>query len=290
MYVIGIVAACLAALAYGLSTVLRAKGAQEAAQGSGNSGSASGALAAFTNPTFLLGTLTVMLGFIGGAIAARFLPLFLAQSIVAGNLIVTALLGTVMLHTALRAKDWAAILLVVFALCVLGASASKEASTHADMKFHWALFVITTAVAVLGVAVMRALGSRGAIFGGATAGLMYGALAVAVRVLDGVSPFDPLTVLKDPAAWTIAIAGAMAFYIQTLALQIGPVNAVTAVLVVGETGLPAIVGVVFLGDKAVDGLEWLAVVGFVCAIIGASLVAWLTSEEGEQPAAQGVHT
>ncbi|WP_270486336.1 hypothetical protein [Gordonia jacobaea] len=48
MYVIGIVAACLAALAYGLSTVLRAKGAQEAAQGSGNSGSASGALAVLT--------------------------------------------------------------------------------------------------------------------------------------------------------------------------------------------------------------------------------------------------
>ena len=51
-----------------------------------------------------------------------------------------------------------------------------------------------------------------------------------------------------------------------------------------------IVGVVFLGDKAVDGLGWLAAVGFVCAIIGASLVAWLTSEEGEQPAAQGAHT
>ena len=65
---------------------------------------------------------------------------------------------------------------------------------------------------------------------------------------------------------------------QTLALQLGPVNAVTAVLVVGETGLPAIVGVVFLGDRAVDGLQWLAVVGFLCAIVGASLVAWLTND------------
>ena len=284
MFVIGIVAACLAAVAYGLSTVLRAMGAQDAARASGNSGSAGGALAAFANPTFLLGTLTVMLGFIGGAVAARFLPLFLAQSIVAGNLIVTALLGTVMLHTSLRARDWAAMLLVMFALCVLGASASKQATTNADRGFHWALFLITTAVAVLGVAVMRALGTRGAIFGGALAGIMYGALAVAVRVLDGVSPFDLVTLLTDPAAWTIAIAGAIAFYVQTLALQLGPVNAVTAVLVVGETGLPAIVGVVFLGDRAVDGLQWLAVVGFVCAIVGASLVAWLTNDAGSNDA------
>ncbi|MGV9479267.1 hypothetical protein [Gordonia aichiensis] len=290
MFVIGIVAACLAAVAYGLSTVLRAMGAQAAAQTSGTGGSARGALAAFANPTFLLGTLTVMLGFIGGAVAARFLPLFLAQSIVAGNLIVTALLGTVMLHTSLHAKDWAAIFLVVFALCVLGASASKQATTEADRTFHWALFAVTTAVAVLGVAVMRAMGRRGAIFGGALAGLMYGALAVAVRVLDGVHPFDVVTLLEDPAAWTIAIAGAMAFYIQTLALQLGPVNSVTAVLVVGETGLPAIVGVVFLGDKAVAGLGWLAIVGFVCAIVGASLVAWLTNEETEQPSVQGART
>lgn len=61
----------------------------------------------------------------------------------------------------------------------------------------------------------------------------------------------------------------------------------TAVLVVGETGLPAIVGVVFLGDRAVDGLQWLAVVGFVCAIVGASLVAWLTNDAGNANAADG---
>ena len=58
----------------------------------------------------------------------------------------------------------------------------------------------------------------------------------------------------------------------------------TAVLVVGETGLPAIVGVVFLGDRAVDGLQWLAVVGFLCAIVGASLVAWLTNDAGSNDA------
>ncbi|MGV9859766.1 hypothetical protein ACWDTD_14095 [Gordonia sp. NPDC003425] len=283
MFSIGVIAAALAAVAYGLSTVLRAQGAQEAATSTGSAaGSAGGALAAFRNPTFLIGTLMVMIGFGGGAIAARFLPLFLAQSIVAGNLVVTALLGTVMLHTALHARQWAAIALVVVSLFLLGLSASQEAKTHADMAFHWWLFGITVTVAIVGTVIMRALGDRGALFGGALSGLMYGALAVSVRVLLGVDPFDLERLLTDPAAWTIAIAGALAFYIQTLALQIGPVNAVTAVLVVGETGLPAIVGVLFLGDKAIDGLEWLAVVGFIGAIAGASLVAWFTTT-GDEP-------
>ncbi|MFF1946073.1 hypothetical protein ACFVWF_28520, partial [Rhodococcus qingshengii] len=53
----------------------------------------------------------------------------------------------------------------------------------------------------------------------------------------------------------------------------GSVNGATAALVVGETVVPGIVGVVVLGDASRPGLEWLAVVGFVGAIAGAVAVA-----------------
>ena len=143
-------------------------------------------------------------------------------------------------------------------------------------------------VAVVGLIVVHLLGRRGAILAGALAGAMYGALAVAVPVLDGVHPFDAAALLTDPAAWTIAGAGAVAFYVQTVALQLGPVNAVTAVLVVGEVGIPSVIGVLFLGDRAVDGLGWLAYVGFVGAIAGAFAVAWLTSQPDGNDAPRGV--
>ncbi|WLP88823.1 hypothetical protein [Gordonia sp. NB41Y] len=277
MFAIGVIAASLAAVAYGLSTVLRALGAQRAARTQGEAASAKSTLAAFTDPAFLMGTLLVMIGFFGGGVAARMLPLFLSQTIVAANLVITALLGTVLLGTTLRGRDWAAIFLVVGALCMLGASAGHEATTKASFTFHWWLFGITTALAVVGLVVLTLLKQRGALFGGALSGVMYGALAVAARVLEGIHPFDLLTLITDPAAWTIAIGGAVAFYVQTVALQLGPVNAVTAVLVVGETGGPSIIGVLFLGDKAVDGLQWMAYVGFVGAIVGAVTVAWLTT-------------
>ncbi|KAF0967215.1 MULTISPECIES: hypothetical protein [Gordonia] len=295
MFTIGVVAASLAAVAYGLSTVLRALGARNAA---GTTETASvttergpslrSTLDTFRDPAFLIGTLMVILGFAGGAVAARLLPLFLAQTIVAGNLIITALLGSVLLGTTLRGRDLAAMGVVVASLCMLGASASHEAATAHDMAFHWALFIVSTTVAVVGVVVVHLLGRRGAILAGALAGAMYGALAVAVRVLDGVHPFDAAALVTDPAAWTIAIAGAVAFYVQTVALQLGPVNAVTAVLVVGEVGIPSVIGVLFLGDRAVDGLGWLAYVGFAGAIAGAFVVAWLTSKPESGAAARGL--
>ena len=55
---------------------------------------------------------------------------------------------------------------------------------------------------------------------------------------------------------------------QTVALQLGAVNGVTAVLVVGETAGPSLVGVLFLGDTAKAGLGGLAIAGFVGAFVG----------------------
>ncbi|AZG47520.1 hypothetical protein D7316_04131 [Gordonia insulae] len=123
------------------------------------------------------------------------------------------------------------------------------------------------------------------------AGLLFGVIAIAVRVLDGVQPFQPLVLITDPAAWTIAAAGACGFFVQTVALQVGAVNGVTAVLVVGETAGPSLVGVLFLDDTAKSGLGWLAIVGFIGAVIGAVLVAWYGSGDpdhfGEAPPLKG---
>ena len=84
---------------------------------------------------------------------------------------------------------------------------------------------------------------------------------------------------------------AAGFFVQTVALQLGAVNGVTAVLVVGETAGPSLVGVLFLGDTAKEGLGWLAVVGFIGAVIGAVLVAWYGSGDpdhfGEAPPMKG---
>ncbi len=303
MFVIGIAFACLAALGYGLSSVLRALGARRAAVAAREAGGPSMTTAAggpsmrstaetLRDPAFLVGTALVVLGFGGGAVAARFLPLFLSQTIVSANLIVTALLGTVVLNIRLHTRDWIAIVAVIASLCMLGFSSTHHPTKGSDtFSFHWALFAATVVVSAAAVYVVYRLGPRGSLIGGAAAGLLFGVIAIAVRILRGVDPFDPITLLTDPAAWTIAIAGAIGFYVQTVALQLGAVNGVTAVLVVGETAAPGIIGVLFLGDKAEPGLGWLAIVGFIGAVIGAIAVAYYGSAEadhfGEAPPTEG---
>lgn len=302
MFLIGVVAACLAALAYGMSTVLRALGARRVAQtardeGDGDIVNASGGptlkstMSTLIDPAFILGTLMVVIGFAGGALAARFLPLFLSQTIVSANLVVTALLGTIMLSIALHTRDWVAIWLVVLSLCLLGVSSSHKTGGGEGAGFHWGLFLATVALSALALVGVYKLGRNGAIVGGAAAGLLFGVIAIAVRILNGVHPFNVVELVTDPAAWTIAVAGAVGFFVQTVALQLGAVNGITAVLVVGETAGPSLVGVLFLNDTAKPGFGWLAVVGFIGAVIGAVLVAWYGSGDpdhfGEAPPLKG---
>ncbi|MEZ5212849.1 MULTISPECIES: EamA/RhaT family transporter [unclassified Gordonia (in: high G+C Gram-positive bacteria)] len=301
MYALGIIAAMMAAVAYGMSTVLRALGARRVAVAEreetgldqpestddGAAPSMSSTVATLGDPAFILGTVMVVIGFAGGAVAARFLPLFLAQSIVSANLIVTALVGTFILNITLHTRDWVAIWLVVLSLALLGISSAPSANDHASTTFHWGLLGAAFVIGAIGLVGVYTLGAYAAFVGGFCGGLQFGVIAIAVRVLEGVAPFDPVRVLTDPAAWAIAVAGASGFFVQTVALQVGAVNGVTAVLVVGETAAPSVIGVAFLGDHAQAGLGWLAWTGFIGAVIGAILVAWYGSGDpdhfGEAP-------
>ncbi|MEO9326399.1 DMT family transporter [Gordonia aurantiaca] len=302
LFVVGVIAACLAAVAYGMSTVLRALGARRVAAAAAEEGkdfkndagapTVSSTMSTFVDPAFILGTTMVVFGFAGGALAARFLPLFLSQTIVSANLVVTALLGGIILNIALHTREWVAIWLVVLSLCFLGMSSSHQTGGGEEIGFHWGLFLATVALCAFALFGVYNLGSAaGAIVGGACAGLLFGIIAIAVRILDGLQPFNLVELLTDPAAWTIAVAGAVGFYVHTVALQLGAVNGVTAVLVVGETAGPSLVGVMFLGDTAKPGLGWLATLGFVGAVVGAVLVAWYGSVDpdhlGEAPPMKG---
>jgi hypothetical protein len=93
---------------------------------------------------------------------------------------------------------------------------------------------------------------------------------VAVRLIDDVSPSALFT---NPATYALLLGGGSAFLLLTSALQRGSVTTATAGMVIGETVGPALVGVVWLGDRTREGLEWLAVAGFVVAVAGALALA-----------------
>jgi drug/metabolite transporter (DMT)-like permease len=289
---IGVLAAVFACLGYGVSSVLQAYGARQAATRAKESReegqrTATGApslrstAAAALTTAFIVGMVLDVIGFAGSAVSARLVPLFLSQTIISANLIVTAILGIFILGIRLRARDWVAMVVVIGSLLVLGLASKEAGSGDSRDWVHWSVLAGSLAVTLLGVVLVQRLGDRGAIPAGLIAGLLFGALAIATRILDGVDPLRWGTLLSDPATWAIAVAGAAGFYLHTVALQLGSVNGATAALVVGETVVPGIVGILWLGDSARAGQGWLVGVGFVCAIAGAVAVAVLGAAEAQ---------
>lgn len=291
---IGLAAALLACFGYGTASVLQAYGARsaaaaDAARGTTGVTTASGApslgatIRAALTPAFLAGMALDGLGFLGSVVSARLIPLFLSQTIMSANLVVTAVLGVAVLKVRLRRRDWVAIATVVVSLCVLGFTSGHIGEDTPGRAVHWGVLAFSVVMLTLGLGLIRVLGARGAVAAGLVAGVLFGAMAVAVRVVDGVDPFRATVVLTDPAAWAVAVAGVGGFYLFTVALQIGSVTGASAALVAGETVVPGIVGVVLLGDTSAPGLGWLVVLAFISAVGGAIAVALFGAAEHGEP-------
>ncbi|MFF3846676.1 hypothetical protein [Streptomyces sp. NPDC002328] len=291
---IGLLTAVAASVCYGTGSVLQAVGSRRAAR----SHAASSAHTQYGGPSlsstakaamtweFVVGTVLDFVGFALGALAARLLPLFLSQTVISANLIITAVLSIRLLGIRLTRAEWTSIGVVCVALVLLATAAGEEGSGHdTPISTHWWLLAISIALMVLGTLAVRLLGPRAAILAGLLSGLGFGALGVGVRVLNGVAPFDLTVMLTDPALYAIVTAGVGGMYLHTVALQIGSVNGATAALVVGETVLPGAIGVLWLGDASRPGLAWMAMLGFALAVAGAVAVAWFGAPEahGEEP-------
>lgn len=296
--IIGVLAALFACVAYGVSSVMQAYGARQSKQKAVADGlegfetdtgapSMKSTIAAALTLAFIVGTCLDVFGFIGGAVSARLVPLFLSQTIISANLVVTAVLGIFVLGINLHRRDWLAITVVILALFALGFSAEPEGSGQDTAWFHWGLLAITVVLIAGSIGLIQWLGSKAAIAAGLCAGTMFGVVAISVRVMDGVSDFDIGEILADPAAYALVISGVGGFYLHTVALQLGSVNGATAALVVGETVIPGLVGIIWLGDNALPGRTWLAVLGFIFAVVGAVAVAWSGAVEASAEAERG---
>ncbi|MEU1026391.1 hypothetical protein ABZ366_30830, partial [Streptomyces sp. NPDC005904] len=135
---------------------------------------------------------------------------------------------------------------------------------------RYVMLGVAVAVPALG-AVAGRLPDRGrALALGLGAGCGFGVVEVTVRLVDSVRPG---ALLANPATYALLVGGGAAFLLLTSALQRGSVTAATAGLVIGETIGPALVGVVWLGDRTREGLGWLAVLGFAVAVAGALALA-----------------
>ncbi|OBF35411.1 hypothetical protein A5719_24410 [Mycolicibacterium peregrinum] len=280
---IGVAAALLACVGYGTASVLQSYAAgRSVTSGADNGPTLRSTIGAMLAPIFIVGMALDLLGFVGSLVSARLIPLFLSQTIISANLVVTAVLSIFVLHVRLRRRDWTAIAIVLVALCILGATAGRLGDRDPGAVMHWGVLVVSAVILGLGAALVRLLGKSAAVPAGLIAGVLYGAMAVAIRLVDGLDPLNLRVLIADPATWAVVLAGLGGFYLFTVALQVGSVNGVAAALVVGETVVPGIVGVVLLGDVSRPGYGALVVIAFIAAVGGAVALAVSSAAEYER--------
>jgi len=210
------------------------------------------------------------LGFLAQLVALQRLPLFLVQAVVASNLAVTAVVASWLIGVKLSWREWAAVFGVVAGVGLLGSSAGAEGADQVGAVFKLALIVAVAGLAVVGMAAAKLNEPYRTTALGLVAGFGFGVLSIAARVLDG---FAPLQLARDPAAYAIAAAGIISFMFYATALEGGSVTVATAAVVLAETIPPAIIGVIFLGDQTRPGLAAVAWGGFFIAITSAVMLA-----------------
>jgi drug/metabolite transporter (DMT)-like permease len=214
-----------------------------------------------------------LLGFVLHVVALQTLPLFLVQSLISASVAVTAVLGARVLQDRLPRLQKTAVAGVCLGLALLATSAAEGAAEGVPEALVPALFGVLVAVAVTGALLgrVRARWTSGAL--GLLSGTAFALVAVGARVLSDLSPS---TVVRSPAVYLMAVSGVVAFLLYANAMQRGSVTRSTAAMVVTQTAVPAVLGILLLGDRVRDGFGAVGVLGLLLSLTAVAVLILTT--------------
>jgi drug/metabolite transporter (DMT)-like permease len=275
----GLLAALAAAGAFGVAAVLQGIAVRRTATTAGVDPRL--LIRLLRQPAFIVTLALNAFGFVLHLAALQTLPLFLVQAVIASSVAVTAVCAVAVLKARLSRVEWAAVGTVCVGLALLAPSAESSEAQATGSGLRWAIWAGVLAVALCGAVAGRGAGTTAAVALGFTAGVGFGLVGLSARLLPDLSP---ATLGGDPAAYALVVVGAIAFLLYATAMQHGSVTTVTAVLVVPQTAVPAVLGVLLLGDSVREGAAPLAVAGFVLALTGAIALSRLEGQPGGEAA------
>lgn len=275
---IGLIAGLLTALCYGVASILQSGAATSSPRTAGEV-SGKGIVTVVTKLPYLLGLAIDGVGFILGLVAVQYLPLFLAESLFAASVGVTAVLAVIFLKLSLTRMEIIALVGLMFGLMLLAISARPDQAKPIPDWADWLLLGIAVLSALAAVVVPKLSEHRLGPALALVAGLAYAGVGVSARELRVPDPWWMLP--TEPLVWAIIIFGVVGTAMFAAALQHSAVTTVSAIVFGLETTLPAVVGLLFLGDEARHGFFAVALLGFVICLMSAIALA----NKGELPEA-----
>ena len=222
--VVGLGAALMAAVLFGVGAVMQAVAARRHG---------------LLSPMMALVAGLYVVGWLLHLVAIARTPLYVAQVGTAMSLAVTALLASSVVGEPLGRRHWVAIGAQTGGLALLALAAGDVGHHDFDRPHTVGLYVVLVCLLALGIVTVRRSGRRGGVLLATLAGIAYAGSPVASRALVEPS-IDAATVAP---ALTIGLYGLLGFWLYSLALTRTSITAATAPVVLLQTVLPALIGI-----------------------------------------------
>ena len=220
--------------------------------------------------TYLAALALSAMGFIAQLPPFRTFPLFVVQTAQVANLAVVAIVGIPLLGLRLHVRDWLSIVGVIIGLVLLIISLSTYHGPVPQDGFRFVIVAWEICLAVGGYAVSLLSEARSSLALGFIAGLAFGTVGVAVRLL---TTFTVYSLIQNPALYAVLFGGIMGFMFYAAGLERGQVTSATAALLLAQIGGSALFGALVLGDRTRPGDAFLAITGVATAVTAALYLA-----------------
>jgi drug/metabolite transporter (DMT)-like permease len=263
-------AALACALCYGTGSILEDIAAKRATDVAG----------AMTQPIYIAGLGLDLLGWVLSLLALQRLPLFAVQAAVASSVAVTVILASRVLHNRISRRQVGALVVLGVGLVMLAVSAAPDTPTPVATATTVVLLAGVPLVALLGWVARSRGGDHAAGLLGALSGLGFGGTAICARAVETDGGLT--AILTDPLTIALLAYGALGLVLYAAALEKGSVTVATASQFSAETVVPAVVGLLVLGDRARNGLGAVAALGFVLTV-GAAVALTVVSPPEQTP-------
>jgi drug/metabolite transporter (DMT)-like permease len=221
------------------------------------------------NVPYMFGILLDIIGWLLTLVAVKTLPLFLVQSIIAANIVITALLDQAILRRRLPRYGYRLILVIVIGLVALAMTAAPTTTIiPITAVVYWCSILGLAAMSLLGAILVRRPAKSSAIALAVIAGISFGAVSIIGRLL--ITNVAVGHLLINPLMWILVAYSGLGMLLLTLGLRHATATTVNAVSVTFQTVAPTIIGLSLLGDTVRTGY-WLITIAALAVTLIASL-------------------
>jgi len=203
----------------------------------------------------------------------------LVQAVLAGGLVVLAVVAERFFGFELERRQWVGVLLTATGLALLAITGDARSGQDSADYSVGAMLLFEAALTALGVTlILSCRGSRReehtGILLGVAAGLLFTVTHVAVKALTGKIDTTVADVLLSPYLYVAVIGGVAAFFASARSLQIGPAVPVIAVTAIAGNASAIPAGIVVFGDPMGSHAFEIGVrvVAFLLVVAAAALI------------------